>query len=199
MIRIICKYLAFGLFAMGCASDPQQSTAGRRVIDQSPGMQGLPAWATKGNRFQDTEGKVAFKGMLTMEPDARGDACTHAAGTDAKGRIAALVSSSILDQAGISGDERTTVSNRLTVALAKQKFSGVEIADEYWALIEFDDGMNKNRRLECFAKVTIDKRSLDNAIAKAMREVRNDPAVKEHRARLDEGMKKLEKQEGMGE
>jgi hypothetical protein len=184
---------------VGCVSDPQRPAAGRVVIDQTPGASGLPAWTEKGNKFQDTDGRIAFKGFLTMDSDARPDACTHAAGIDAKGRIASMISTSVLETSGISTDEKNIVYSRLVAALANQKFSGLEIADEYWNLIEINDGMSQTRKLECWAKVTIAKTVLDKAMARALREVGDDPTVKEHRTRLDEGIKKLEKQEGVGE
>ena len=198
MIQISLSLMLVAAITSGCVTSSDTPTATRKVIDRSPGLEEPPAWIKAGNKFTTGEGRVAYRGFLTMEPDSRPEACTHAAGTEGKGRIAAMIASSIVDESGISGDDKTLVYNRLTAVLAKQKLPGIEVADEYWNLVESDDGDNPPvRRLECWAKVTIKKTVLDSALNKAMHEFSEDASVAKHAQRLEQTEEKLRKEEGL--
>lgn len=178
--------IAIMALASSCVTTSEKPVATRRVIDRSPGSDGVPAWAKGPNKFTAADNRVGFKGFLQMDAESRGDACTHAAGTEAKGRIAALIASSVMDESGISGDDKQLVSNRLTAVISKQKIANVEISDEYWNLVEVNDGDKATRRMECWAQVTIPKNVLDKLLDVAMAEVTKDPALARHRERLEE-------------
>lgn len=177
----------------GCVTGggDNKSTATRRIIDQSPGYEGLPSWAKQGNKFSAEDNRIGFKGFIQMESDSKTDACTLAAGTAAKGRISSIIASSIMDESGIAGDDKTTVFNRLTNVLSQQKIVGIEIADEYWSIVEIDDGLRVTRKMECWAKVTIEKQVFENAMKRALTELGDDPKVSKHVKRLEETQEKM--------
>lgn len=187
----LCTILALGACVTG------GPTAKRRIIDQTAGVEETPKWVSGKNKFDAEDKRIGFKGYLTMESDSRPDACTHAAAMDAKGRISSLIASSIMDESGISGDEKTIGYNRLVAVLSKQKLPGLEIADEFWSLVEIDDGDNATRRLECWAKVTIEKKVFDKAMEKSLAELSEDKAVTKHRQRLEDAQEKMQEDEAL--
>ena len=172
--------------ASGCVTKSESTSSVKRVIDRTPGVDASPDWTKGGSKkFQAPGDRVGFKGFLTMDADSRPDACTHAAGVEAKGRLATMIASSILDSSGISGDDKTLVYNRLTASIAKQRLAGVETGEEYWQLIEVDDGEKKTRRLECWATVTISSKVLERVLNLAIAEITKDPTLKKHEDRLE--------------
>lgn len=194
-MRHLIKGIALSLAITGCVTGGDTPTASRKVIDRTPGVDDAPSWIKSSNRFSVDDDQVGFKGFLTMEADSRPDACTHAAGTEAKGRIASLIASTITDESGIAGDDKSLVANRLTAALGKQKIPGIEIRDEYWNLVEIDDGGKATRRLECWAKVTVHKKVLDKALDLAMAELFQDGRLKKHEKRLEDVQEKMRSDE----
>jgi hypothetical protein len=179
------------LAANSCATGSDKASATRRIIDRSPGVEKTPEWTAKSNKFAAEDNRIGFKGYVSMEDGSRGDACSHAAGVTAKGNIASLISSNIVDESGVSQDEKSIVSSRLTAVLGKVKFSGIEIADEYWQLVEIDDGEKPTRRMECWAKVTIEKKSFDFAMARAKAALGEDASLTKHREKLEKAIETL--------
>ena len=181
-------------YATSCVTSQavvEKSVAKRRIIDQTPGAEGLPAWIKKPNGYLE-DGKVVYKAIVEMDADSRSDACTQAAALSGKGKIANTIATSVVDESGLAGDDKTLVFERLTTSLAKQKLIGIEIVEEYWDLVEIDDGINPVpiRKMECWAKVTIDKKRRDDAMNRALIELKKDPKVKKYSDRIEESLKK---------
>lgn len=174
---------------VACATTPAMN---RRVIDQSPGITGTPSWVTGSNKFKAEEGRVGFKGTLSMEHDARGEACTQAAANDAKGKIAQMISSSVIDESGFSGDQKSVVAQRLVASLSKQKFVGVETTDEFWQIVEIsgsEDG-KPTRRMDCWARITIPQDLLDSALKRALADLNG---TGEERAKIEAAIAEMKK------
>lgn len=181
--------LAVLLSFSGCTS-PDKPTSSRRIIDRSPGHEETPAWVR--GKKRTTEGdRVVFLGHLSMDAKANATNCTHSAGTEAKGRLASLMISSVLDEAGIAGDERSTLSNRMTAVLSKTRIVGAEIDQEFYELVEIDDGELPARKLECFAQVSIPKKVFDDLLDKSIAEITD----KQMRQKLEVTQEKMREEE----
>jgi hypothetical protein len=189
---VIVAIVSWTMTLSGCVTGSDKAVATRKIIERSPNIEQTPEWVKGPNKFAAAEDKVGFKGYLTMDADSHGDACTHAAGIDAKGKIASMISSSVLEESGISGDDKNIVLNRLTAVLSKQKLVHVEVADDYWQVVEIDDGEKATRKMECWAQVLISKKVLDTLLDRSLASIKEDGKLSGFQAQIQDGFKKLE-------
>lgn len=182
---------------VGCTTVPKP-TSSRKIIDWTPGVSEPPAWVSGKNRTKEGD-KVAFKGFLQMEGDNNGANCSQAAGVAAKGRLVSEFVALVLDESGIAGDNRATVTNRLTATLSQTRLAGVEVADEFYQLVEIDDGRQAKRQLECFARVTIPEKTYDLLMRQAIDSLAANSDTAANAKRLEERQTQLRKSGGISE
>lgn len=186
-----CTFIT--LILSGCVTNSDATVTKTKVIDRTPGVDATPEWTRGKKKFSAPDQRIGFVGFLQMEPDSNPGNCVHAAGTEGKGRIAALIAATVMDEAGITGDEKNVAINRMTAILSRTKIANVEIGDEYWAVVEKDDGDNPPvRHLECYSQITIPAKVLKTLLDHSMAEIMADPELKKLKNKIDKGEEKLE-------
>lgn len=152
------------------------------VIERIGGADETPAWATGAVALEEKDGMVAFISMSSMAGDARVEACMRAAEEGARANMMRHIRDGITTSGQVS--ELSASSDpgveALTAFLAQGHVSGVKVAERYWEKrVESASSGARVLKLNCAAKVAIDKTNLEKQLRDAISGPSGNPEIRE--------------------
>jgi hypothetical protein len=179
----LLSIMAVGL-VVGCASSPKgPEFAPTEVLERVGGLSKTPDWATGLKTAFDEDGKAVFVSTLSMNGDARVEACTRGADTIAREKIVRFIQEGITSSGQVNELSATQDPGveALTAFLAQGKLSGVRVIESYWEKrVQSSASGTRELKLYCAAKVGIDKGVLEKQLRDAMNGVQGgNPEIRQ--------------------
>lgn len=162
--------LFFSFILASCVhSEPHYAKS--EVLERIGNATETPEWASGATAMTSEGSKALFISVITMNGDARPEACMRAASDTARADILryirdALSTSGQLNDTSVTSDPSY---ESLTAFLAQEHLSGVSVESRYWEkVVSSDTSANRVLKLRCAAKVGISKVDLARQLQAAV-------------------------------
>lgn len=165
------KLLPIIALAASCTTTSGPRYEASRVIERMDGHDETPKFAVGGNLMSEEGQNAIYAHTMTMNGDARPEACLKASTIGAKSEMIKYIKDAITTSGQLN--ETNAVDDpgyeSLTAFLSQGKLSGVQVVQNYWEKREESDTSGERvLRLKCAVKVAIKKSILEKQLREAM-------------------------------
>lgn len=161
------------LVVVGCVTGPSKPEyKASEVIERQEGSEETPAWAMTEEAMTEASGNVVYTSRISMQGNARPDACLKGAELDGRSGFLRHVKESLTSSGQLNDTDASSDPGieSLTAFLSQGDLSGVKTIHRYWDRREESEATTGERilRLHCVVQVAIKKSELQRQIQEAI-------------------------------
>lgn len=168
---IVIAAVVLGASCVSTGEKPKPTYEKSEVIERIGDLDETPSWSLGITPFTSESGSYMYVSSLTLDGDARPEACSKAAANEGR----ASILREIRDNLSVSGQLSTSSASsdpskeEFLVFISQRSLTGVRVVETYWEKrIESDASGERVLRLRCASKVSISKSFLNRQIEEAV-------------------------------